>query len=190
MCTSSFIKRHILELPKGMIFSTREMLNYGRRSAVDQCLYRLVKMGRIVRLAWGIFMKDDADIATPTPMSVANEKAKAFGRYLVKETLGATQLRTLTDHRTKTISYAIQGHSSSFKYGAITIQFRGTCARKMLLAEDAVGMAIKTLWRLGVDACDHEALAKATAEFTRQERLQFKRSCHLMPEWITNLFKK
>jgi Family of unknown function (DUF6088) len=190
MCTSTFIKRHILELPKGMIFSTREMLNYGQRSAVDQCLYRLVKMGRIIRLAWGLFMKDDPDVAIPSSRTVAKEKARAFGRQIVTHAVDAAQLLKLNALGNRKITYAVQGHSSSFKYGKTTIHFKGICARKILLGDDTVGLAIKALWQLGMLACDQYVLAKATANFTRPERLQFKQSCHLMPAWMTNLFKR
>ncbi|MBI4533459.1 MAG: type IV toxin-antitoxin system AbiEi family antitoxin domain-containing protein, partial [Candidatus Melainabacteria bacterium] len=57
MFTSSFIKRHIYRLPLDKIFSTRDFLIYGSRTAVDQTLAKLVKKGMIIRLARGVFVK-------------------------------------------------------------------------------------------------------------------------------------
>jgi hypothetical protein len=190
MDTSTFIRRHILRLPNGMIFSTREMLNYGKRSAVDQCLYRLVKTGRIVRLAWGLFIKENPGTALPSTLIVATEKAKAFGRRILSDAADAAKLLGLTTFGNSRLTYAIQGYSSSFKYGKTTIHFKGICARKMALGDDLVGLAIKALWQFGKERCDQHAIAKATAQFNRPERMQFHQSCHLMPAWMTNIFKR
>jgi hypothetical protein len=189
MCTSSFIKRHILELPKGMIFSTRDLLNYGRRSAVDQCLYRLVKTGRIIRLAWGLFMTENSDNAPPSSLQVAREKAKAFGKQILTDAIDTAKVLGLTAFGSnQSIAYAIQGHSSSFKYGQISIHFKGTCARKISLGDSAVGLAIRALWQMGRRDCNKLTIARATNQFSRVERQQFRQSCHLMPAWMTNIF--
>jgi hypothetical protein len=190
MYTSTFIRRHILRLPEGAIFSTREMLNYGRRSAVDQCLRRLVKSGRIIRLAWGLFMKDDVGTNKPSPLTVAKEKARAFGRKLMIDAADAAKLLGLTSFGNEQITYAIQGNSSSFKYGKMTIHLKGTCARKMSLGDDPVGLAIKALWRLGQKYCKQNNLSLATKKFTRPDRLQFKQSFHLMPAWLAEIFTR
>jgi hypothetical protein len=189
MHTSTFIRRHILRLPQGAIFSTREMLNYGRRSAVDQCLHRLVKAGRIIRLAWGLFLKDDIGITMPCAFVVATEKARAFGKQILTDAVDAAKLLNLTATGNQKITYAIQGHSSSFKYGKITINFRGICARKMALGDGPVGLAIKALWQLGKSVCDQHAIARAINSFKRPERRQFNQSCHLMPTWMTEIFQ-
>ena len=52
--TSTFVRRHVNCLPPDVLFSTRELLQYGKRSAVDQSLSRLVKRGDIIRLTRGI----------------------------------------------------------------------------------------------------------------------------------------
>ncbi len=190
MYTSTFIRRHILRLPKGAIFSTRELLNYGRRSAVDQCLYRLVKIGRIIRLAWGLFIKDDIGTTLPSPLTVAKEKARAFGRQILTDAVDAAKLLGMKVSDSTKIRYAVQGHSSSFRYRAITIHFRGICARKMSLGDGPVGLAIRALWQLGPLHCDQRAIALATAHFNRPQRLQFRQSCHIMPTWMTSLFMR
>jgi hypothetical protein len=50
MCTE-FISRHINQLAPTEIFTTREVLMYGSRSAVDSTLGRMVASGHIHRLA-------------------------------------------------------------------------------------------------------------------------------------------
>lgn len=76
---------------KGDMFTTRELLCYGNRNAIDQILFRLVKAGIIIRLAWGVFVRqedyEDSGIPLPSPMEVAREKARAFCRevYILAE---------------------------------------------------------------------------------------------------------
>jgi hypothetical protein len=53
MSTTLRIRQFIANLPQALIFSTRDLLNFGTRAAVDQCLCRLVRKGNIRRLAWG-----------------------------------------------------------------------------------------------------------------------------------------
>jgi hypothetical protein len=190
MCTSTFIKRHILELPKGKIFSTREMLNYGKRSAVDQCLYRLVKTGRIIRLAWGLFMTEDCGVALPSAEQVAKEKARAFGRQILTDAVDAAKIFGLTDFGNSQITYAIQGHSSWFSYRGMSIRFRGICQRKMSLGDNSIGLAVRALWQVGKQSCDRLSIMRATAKFSRQERLQFRQSCGIMPAWLSSIFKR
>lgn len=187
MYTSTFIRRHILSLPQGKIFSTREMLNYGKRSAVDQCLYRLVKAGRIIRLAWGLFMKDDIGIAMPSPLRVATEKARAFGKQILIDAVDSAKLLCLTTMGNENITFAVQGHSSSFKFDSTRIYLRGLCPRKLLLGDDLVGSAIRALWQIGKNTCDQYSIQRATSQFRQAERRQFSHSWHLMPTWMTDI---
>jgi len=78
MWTASDIRRHIFGLPARQPFSTRDCLVYGKRSAVDQELYRLVKNGEIRRLARGLFVRDQK--IEFSVFEIANLKAQAFGR--------------------------------------------------------------------------------------------------------------
>ncbi len=75
MYTATFIRRHIFQLPAGQLFATRHLLAYGSRAAVDQALYRLVRSGVIVRLARGVFVRQEAGAGLPSALQVAAVKA-------------------------------------------------------------------------------------------------------------------
>ncbi len=60
MSCASNIKRHIHQLPIGLMVPTRDFLKYGTRAAVDKALKRLVDSGFIIRLTSGVFMRVDA----------------------------------------------------------------------------------------------------------------------------------
>jgi Family of unknown function (DUF6088) len=187
MSTSAFIKRHIFKLPADVIFSTRDMLNYGPRAAVDQCLYRLVKSGRIIRLAWGTFIKEEYDGPLPTTLEVAKAKAEAFGRKIISHAADTAKRLGLTKFGNERTTYAINGGSSSFKYKEQVIHFKGISARKLLLGDGLVGQSIRALWSLGEANCDQAMVSQAMAGFSRLERKQFRQSLYLMPSWMSDL---
>jgi Family of unknown function (DUF6088) len=187
MSTSAFIKRHIFKLLPRVIFSTRDMLNYGPRAAVDQCLYRLVKSGRIIRLAWGLFMKEEYDGPLPTILEVAKAKAGAFGRKIISDAADAAKRLELTNVANGRTTYAINSGSSSFRYNHQVIHFKGISARKLFLGDELVGQSIRALWSVGKADCDEEMVSMAMARFSRPERKQFRQSLHLMPSWMTDL---
>ncbi len=189
MWTSSHVRKFIFNLPKAAIFSTRDLLNFGTRAAVDQCLCRLVKKGDIRRLAWGLFMRDGLDVPMPTALVVATEKAKAFGRRIVTDGAEAAKLLGLRAGRNQQVVYATDGRSSSFRYRDVRIYFNGVSPRKMSLGDSSVGLAIRALWKLGRDVCQKKDIEKATILFNRPERQQFRQSQYLMPFWMTNLLR-
>lgn len=189
MWTASHIRKFVFKLPKGVIFSTRELLNFGTRAAVDQCLCRLVKGGDIRRLAWGLFMRDDPDVPMPSTLVIAAEKARAFGKQIITEGSEAARLLGLIKPGDHKIVYATNGRSSSFLHKNIRIHFKGVSAIKFALGDTAVGLAIRALWQLGKESCRPKDIERVTLNFDHKQRLLFKQSRYLMPFWMTNLLR-
>jgi hypothetical protein len=189
MRTSANIRKFIVNLPKGVIFSTRQLLSFGTRAAVDQCLCRLVKNGEIRRLAWGLFMRDDLNLAMPSALAVATEKAKAFGKQIVMDGVEAARQLGLVAFGNQQITYATNGRSSSFKYKQARINFKGISARKISLGDSASGLAVRALWQLGKDNCRLREVKLALGSLNLPGRQQFRQSQQLMPAWMTNLLK-
>jgi Family of unknown function (DUF6088) len=190
MWTSANIRKFINVLPKGVIFSTRQLLNYGTRAAVDQCLCRLVKNGDIRRLAWGLFMRDDPSVPRPSTQAVATEKAKAFGKQILADGADAARFVGSVTRGNQRTTYAISGRSSSFKYKDVRIYFKGISARKMSLGDSPLGLAIRGLWQLGKDNCRFKNITLAVGSLNGPARQQFMQSRHVMPAWMTNLLTK
>jgi hypothetical protein len=185
MWTSAHIRKFVFNLPKGVIFSTRQLLNFGSRAAVDQCLCRLVKNGDIRRLAWGLFMRDYIDVPMPSAFLIATEKAKAFGKEIALAGTEAARLLGVVASGERKTTYAINGRSSSFKYQKMRIYFKGISARKFSLGDNPIGLAIKALWQLGKGKCQYKDIRLVSLNFHRAQRQQFRLSRHLMPTWLT-----
>ena len=139
MDTALFIRRHINLLKDDKPFSIRDFLNYGPRNAVDQVFHRLVKSGRIIRIARGVFIKETSP--KPSILDVALTKAKAFGKRLfVHGSQAAFELRLWANPMTEATGgeavYACDGASSAFRFGDTLIRFINTSARKRSLVND------------------------------------------------------
>ena len=64
MWVQAAVRRHINCLPERAIFCTRDFLTYGKRNAIDQVLFKMVHKSEIIRLAWGVFVKNVRSIVT------------------------------------------------------------------------------------------------------------------------------
>lgn len=197
MYTSTFVRRYIYRLPYDRIFSTREVLNCGKRAAIDKCLSRLVKRGEIIRLARGLFKRFDS-APLPSAFLVAYHKAMAFGRSAsvnpvvvartlelfngeVRSALGnnSNNKRQLTQ-----FTYMTTGHSSKFKFGTRTIYLQGVSHRKMHLSKSIVGLIMMAAWYLGKVHCSKKAVMSATSSFNRDDRNTMRQLRPFLPTWL------
>lgn len=82
MREGSPVRRHVHRIPKDVIFTTRELLNYAKRNTVDKTLSEFVKVGYLIRLARGVFIKQGSKI--PSIYKIASAKARAFGKEIAE----------------------------------------------------------------------------------------------------------
>jgi Family of unknown function (DUF6088) len=183
MCTK-FIFRHIEKLARTQIFTTRDMLVYGTRAAVDSALSRMVEKSFITRLAWGVFVKDASK--EPTILEIANAKTNGFAIKIAA--LPDSILNELgLSSKNSSASFAKRGHSSSFLTIHGRVHLKGIAERKMRLLESAVGKIAYALWSLNYGGCTVFDVNNVTRQFGRTERELFWLLSSLMPAWLTSL---
>lgn len=78
----ALIRKHLSLLKPGEIFTTRDLLSYGRRSAVDKTLCLMVQAGYLTRLAFGVFVITHTSKPFYTVAEIVQRKALAFGKTL------------------------------------------------------------------------------------------------------------
>jgi hypothetical protein len=186
MWTTSCIKRHINNLPDGVLFTTRDFLSYGSRSAVDQALYRLVKSGRIRRVVRGVFIKPDYGRPPVSASEVAIVKAQAFGRRILKHCADVAFNIGLISEVNHEPTFATNGSSTSFRFRETTIHFKGIGPRKMALGDSRSGWALRSLIYLGQDSVNAGTIQKAALVLNRTSRKEVRLSGHMMPSWLAS----
>jgi hypothetical protein len=183
MCIE-YIYRHIRQLPPTQIFTTREMLIYGTRSAVDAALHRMVKSQFIVRLARGVFVRDES--CRPSLSEIVAAKAKAFGIKIVKHAETMLQELKIRQHGDDSI-FAKNGSSSSFWTIRGRAYLKSMSARKIDLCETKVGRIIYALWHLGLNGCSRSDVWLASNNLGRSERNQLWLATSKMPDWLSRI---
>jgi len=188
MYTASFIRKHIFNLPQGTPFSTRDMLAYGVRSAVDQTLYLLVKDGTIRRLARGLFVRDPRYKKKFTAFDIARLKAKAFGRRIAMYDFGWSNFVKTDGHRANLTQIWTNSRSSKFWSAVGQIELKECAQRKMHMLQTKAGQRMKALWQLGKKEVDLYVIDRITADFLSSDRHDRKVVSRWMPAWLNNQF--
>jgi Family of unknown function (DUF6088) len=190
--TIHFIRRYIHFLKEGEIFTTRDVLQFGMRAAVDKALSRLVLAERIRRLARGVFVKDSTYCKTFSDLEIATAKAQAFGRKILEAPMPVVHYRDPSFGKpTCDKTFYIDGHSSKFKIGDTTITFKHAAPRKLRLTETKAGEAARALWYLGPVLADGYALMNTVIWFMffRDDYKVFRKNIRWMPAWLSDLVK-
>lgn len=135
---TTLVKCYVAGLQPDQLFTTRDCLVFGSRTAVDQVLSRLVKSKVLVRLTRGVFTRNSLNQPKPSPYEVARIKASSFGRHIVAGDSMVLQEPEQEAQPNKKIVFLTNSSSSTFKYDDITIYLKQACWRKMSLQESKV----------------------------------------------------
>jgi hypothetical protein len=149
------VKRYINLLPEGQIFTTRDVLQFGMRAAVDKALQRLIFKDFIVRLARGVFVKEGSRRTIYSDLEIAHAKAAAFGRRILLAPIAVADPDSRNfGEPTCNQTFYIDGHTSSFKIGDRTITFKHSAPRKLRMTSTRSGEVARALWTLGHRVAD------------------------------------
>src|SRR5688572_1254527 len=126
MCTAVLIKRFLTTLARDQIFTTRALLSFGSRGAVDNATSKLVRRGVLRRLLPGMFVLGSCTRRF-TYLEVARVKAESFGRKFLNHPAAIHAdpglYRKGGNSPNQTV-FGIRGYTSSFHYEGRRIRLR------------------------------------------------------------------
>lgn len=185
--TLAFILRHISALPPEQIFTTRELLHYGKRNQVDQVMYKLVKIGFLTRLVRGVFIKTEINQREISVLEVATIKAESFGRRIMKHRVDSAKELGLPQEENPDPSFEIDAHSSSFMFGPIKVLLKGTSPRKFVEKEEKHNHIARALWHFGESHRQLDIhIFSLWIRLNRVEKLNLKNYARWMPSWLSD----
>ncbi len=205
---TSKIRHHLSSLQQDEPFTTRDLLTYGSRRAIDHCIFRLVEGGEIHRLARGVFVKIRANGSHRkfSVEEIAHIKANSFGRKLhthpfkkakelaVKLGLIGPHEKWIGEKDELETTFEISGPSSSFIYEGKRIYFKRTTRRKIQLDDSRVGLLARALWYNGKDNSYllqfEEAKRLVMAELNFKDKDVLNRSAALIPAWLNEIVNR
>jgi len=187
MSTAEAIYQYIAALAEGVLFATQELLALGSRDAIDACLYRMVKAGKIIRWTPGVFIRAEEHNRVPSALEVATIKARVFGKKIAQHGLDAAQSLGLVDEGNPTPTVLACCRHSSFLFAKkIRIHIRGTVPRKLFLLDQFGESVVKALWHLGKEIATDELIEKFLDQLNPTQRKQVRAMRRKMPGWMSD----
>lgn len=203
MDTKHLIGRFIGELGSRQIFITRECLAFGKRAAVDTVLWHFVRSGVLIRLANGVFVRNDVGMKMPTLAEIIKAKARAHVRsaippgtqLAVKNKLVPkprrkvkNQSKSSTKDKEGVIaSCAVLGDTTSFNTIYGRVEFRRMPARKFCLAKEKATQILAAWWASVVGPNFQRLINTHISSLGKVEKKRFKELGAWAPAWISDL---
>lgn len=150
----------------------------------------LVKIGKLVRPAWGLYMIPNADRSLPSVQEIADAKAEGFGKKILrlnKEFQNSISVITKTGEAT--VAFASSGCTTRFRYEGRKICFFKVADRKFDLLKSKVGAAFATLWKTQADRKPEIKRIFQVLKVDRKELRSGKNSLHLLPKWLKDVLR-
>ena len=187
MKTAELIRNYIQKQPRDEPFTPTALLQHGTRKAVDMELSRLVKSGKIIRVARGIYVRPKENKyvgkVPPSPFKIA--LAKANGTIAVNGADALLSFGLSTQVPVRPVYYTT-GPSKRILFGNMPIILRHVSPRKLVAPGTIVGLAISALWYLGKEQVNAQVFKAIQQKLTRAEYAQLKASIPLMPAWMAD----
>ncbi|MBP9091852.1 type IV toxin-antitoxin system AbiEi family antitoxin domain-containing protein [bacterium] len=187
------IRRHIAGLPEGAIFSTKDVVQCGKRNTIDQTLWRMVKSNEIERLARGLFVSSRTRKLEYSDYEIAEQKTKGFGNEIVLTGQEcALELGLLTKRKDSPQEgetelprkFLTTGCTTRFRRGDHYIYLRKASSTKTKLGDDKAGKAVRALWWRKEENLDSKAIYKAIKELDNNDYHIAMNQAAIIPSWL------
>lgn len=202
MDTKILVGKFIHDLKRGQIFITRECLTFGERAAVDTVLWNLVNRGVLVRLANGVFVRNDIGMKMPTLAEIVKAKARAHVRCAIplgtqlssehnlvpkpRRKVKNMKAKAPGEERKIVASYAVLGDTTTFNTMYGRVEFRRTPARKYCLANNKFTRILAAWWASIVGQNFSRLIANHISRLGKIEKKRFKELGAWAPAWISD----
>lgn len=184
----SRVVKYINNLRVDEIFTTRDLLPLGPRGSIDVATSTLVNEGFTIRLARGVFIKYRPGMRSISIHEVAAVKAAAFGRRIIRHSADCAYDMGLLEKGNTSVTYETDGHSSRFRSRGRWIIFKGTSARKMQMADEVAGIAIRGLVHLRERFVQTSDVAEVKRQLNPIELYRIQQFAMYAPAWLTEMF--
>ena len=146
------IMQHASGLPEGTPLAAKELLHLGSRTAVDQALSRLARLGSLMRVGRGVYLrpiKSRFGMRPPVSSEVVEAIAAQRGESVAPHGAAAANELGLTTQVPVREVYLTSGRSRRLQLGAQVIELRHVPAWQLVLLGRPAGAAIRALAWLG-----------------------------------------
>lgn len=181
---ASCVRAYIFRLEQEALFTTQELLVFGNRIAIDQCLWRLRIAGYIKKIGNGVHLKCDryGNFRNVSTEEALKKRASVGGRKVVVHT------------STSGVQFLTNGRSSTILINGEKIKLKKACNRKLNLGESKAGSLLRQFWFEG--KIQSESIWEDSEKISRFQILQasdrdeLHEAAPLIPDWLNTVVNK
>jgi hypothetical protein len=196
---AALICSHVQSIPLGQPFSAAAFNVLAANDNVRQILCRLIKRGKLARIARGIFVrpKEVAYVGAvlPTAELVAKTIAQTSGETIAPHGAEAARILQLSTQVPMQRIFYTSGNSRCIKLGGEDggggsgeIVFKHVSARKLACAGTITGLVISALWYLGKENVNNSVIEKVKQRLSPEQFSALYEHLSNMPIWMANVF--
>ena len=180
------ILRHARSLPEGGVLSPKEFLHVGSRVAVDQAFSRLVKAGKLLRVARGTYVAPVSGrfgTRPPAPERVIQSIAQQSGEFVALHGASAANALGLTQQVPIREVYLTYGRTRKLKLGRSEVLVKHVPRWMLALGSGPAGAAVRALAWMG-PAHAGESLTTLRRTLPGAEWRTLASARAILPSWM------
>ena len=169
------------------VFSAKHQSGLGTRAAIDQALSRLVKDGKIRRLARGLYdlpqIHPVLGPLSPNPDAIATAATEHVGHRLQISPARAANALGLSSQVPAKMVYLTDGSSRKIKIGQQVIYLKHAGPRALLGAGTKAGIALQALRAVGKDHVSDGVVRHLRDNLPPDAKVGLRKLMNKAPQW-------
>jgi len=179
---------------RGSLFFTEDFLRFGNSKAVSKALERLVEKGGIIRVARGIYTRQEIDPilgpVIPGSESIAKAIAKRDKARIVPTGTLALNALGLSTQIPMNVVYYTDGAARKITMGKRNILFKKTSPKNLAAIGKTSELVIQALREIGKDNITQDEIDIILNHLKKEEKHRLEHDIQLAPEWIRKIMRQ
>ena len=168
---------------------TRDLLDLGTRSAVDQALSRLVRDGAIRRVRRGLYQiprvsKLLKQPVVPSPDELVRAWARNNGLRVIPSGAYSANLLGLSTQVPSKVVYYTNGRTQTLKLGPYTVRLLNRGPKTMDVRGQVAPLVIQALRHVGRNEVTPQVVHRLRSALSPAHKAELRRNLHHTPAWM------
>jgi hypothetical protein len=179
-----------IQASRGSVWSAKDLLDLGTRSAVDQALRRLVRDGKLRKVARGLYdyPRSSKLVGTRAPVAdnVAKAAARSKGAKVRLTGAAAANALGLTLQVPVRATYITDGPSQQINLNGRRVVLKRVSPKRLAISPAAgtVVEALRYLGRDGVKLLKESDIRRIAWALDARDTHQLKKALRTVPDWM------
>src|SRR5437660_1018926 len=192
--TAAAILKRIRVHGRGWVFTPKNFLDLGSRSAIDLALWRLARDKTIRRLTQGVYdyprIHKKLGVLSPNPDHVAAALASRTGSRIQISGQRAANLLGLSQQVPAQLIYLTDGPPQKITIGSQVITLKPARPSKFPATGTPAGLALQAILAMGPKADKDLIVSQLRNVLSANDKLQLAKLSKYAPTWSHNMIQK